>query len=267
MLKLTILLEEFCMRRPFVAGNWKMNGSQESVQELLNSIKQNAGSNGAAEIAVCAPAIYMQQVEALLSGSSIAWGGQDLSIHSAGAYTGEISAAMLLDFACAYVLVGHSERREYHGESDQLVAQKYAVARAAGLTPILCIGETQQEREAGDTEKVVARQMDALIDQQGISALENGIIAYEPVWAIGTGLTATPEQAQDVHAFIRERISKLDSTIAEGVRILYGGSMKPGNAAELISKPDIDGGLIGGAALAATDFMGIVEAANSQFVQ
>jgi len=169
---------------------------------------------------------------------------------------------MLTDFGCKYVIVGHSERRSYHQESDDLVAQKYSVARAAGLIPILCIGETLEEREKGITEEVVARQLDAVIEKEGVAGLAAGVVAYEPVWAIGTGLTATPEQAEDVHGFIRGRVAAHDATVAEGLRILYGGSMKPGNAAELIAKPDIDGGLIGGAALKAEDFLGICLAAN-----
>ncbi len=169
---------------------------------------------------------------------------------------------MLNDFACKYVIVGHSERRTFHGESDDLVAKKYAVARAAGLVPILCIGETLEERESGITEEVVARQLDAVFELEGVEALRDGVVAYEPVWAIGTGKTATPEQAQDVHAFIRARIVEKSAEVAEGVRILYGGSMKPGNAKELIGKPDIDGGLIGGASLQAEDFLGICTAAN-----
>ncbi len=247
------------MRQPLVAGNWKMNGSQESVQLLLNGIMD---ASGVAEMAVCVPAVYLSQVQSALTGTAMAWGAQDLSVHASGAYTGEISASMLLDFQCKYVLVGHSERREYHAEGDQLVAQKYAAARAAGLTPILCVGETQQQRESGETDAVVARQLDAVIELEGVAALADGVIAYEPVWAIGTGLTATPEQAQDVHAFIRGRVAALSAEVAEGVRILYGGSMKPGNAVELISKADIDGGLIGGAALQAEDFLGIYSAAN-----
>ncbi len=252
------------MRQPLVAGNWKMNGSKESVLQLLVGLKAGLEGLDEAELAVCAPAIFLSQVEDLLAGTAIAWGGQDLSIHASGAYTGEISASMLLNFQCKYVLAGHSERREYHGESDLLVAQKYAAARAAGLTPILCVGETQQQREAGETDAVVARQLDAVIELEGVEALADGVIAYEPVWAIGTGLTATPEQAQDVHAFIRGRIAKLSADVAEGVRILYGGSMKPGNAAELVSKPDIDGGLIGGAALQAGDFLAIAQASNKK---
>ena len=183
-------------------------------------------------------------------------------MQASGAYTGEISAAMLLDFGCRYVIVGHSERRAYHAESDQLVAQKYAAARAAGLIPILCVGETLEQRESGVTEEVVARQIDAVIDLEGVAAMADGVIAYEPVWAIGTGKTASPEQAQEVHAFIRGRVGASDTGVADGLRILYGGSMKPENAAELLAKPDIDGGLIGGASLKAEDFLAICTAAN-----
>ncbi|MBT3010228.1 MAG: triose-phosphate isomerase [Candidatus Thiodiazotropha sp. (ex Lucina aurantia)] len=250
------------MRRPLVAGNWKMNGSLESVRSLLDGIGRGVGDVKSAEVAVCPPYIYLPEVEKLLSGSDIAWGGQDLSTESSGAYTGEVAASMLNDFGCKYVIVGHSERRTYHAESDQLVAKKYAVARAAGLVPILCIGETLEEREAGTTNEVVARQLDAVIVLEGVDALAHGVIAYEPVWAIGTGKTATPDQAQEVHAFIRSRVAEKSSEVAEGLRILYGGSMKPGNAAELIGKPDIDGGLIGGASLTAEDFLGICTAAD-----
>ncbi|MET0070070.1 MAG: triose-phosphate isomerase [Candidatus Thiodiazotropha sp.] len=250
------------MRRPLVAGNWKMNGSLESVRSLLEGIKQGVGDVKNAEVAVCPPFIYLPEVEQLLSGSDIAWGGQDLSTESSGAYTGEVAASMLNDFGCKYVIVGHSERRTYHTESDQLVAKKFAVARAAGLAPILCIGETLEEREAGITNQVVARQLDAVIELEGVDALADGVIAYEPVWAIGTGKTATPDQAQEVHAFIRSRVADKSSSVADQLRILYGGSMKPGNAAELIGKPDIDGGLIGGASLKAEDFLGICTAAN-----
>jgi triosephosphate isomerase len=239
-----------------------MNGSLESVRTLLGGIKSGVADVKRAEVAVCPPYVYIPEVQQLLSGSDIAWGGQDLSTESSGAYTGEVAASMLNDFGCKYVIVGHSERRTYHAESDQLVAKKYAVARAAGLVPILCIGETLEEREAGTTNEVVARQLDAVIELEGVDALAEGVIAYEPVWAIGTGKTATPEQAQEVHAFIRGRVAEKSADVAEGLRILYGGSMKPGNAAELIGKPDIDGGLIGGASLAAEDFLGICTAAN-----
>lgn len=250
------------MRRPLVAGNWKMNGSLESVRSLLEGIKQGVGEVKNAEVAVCPPFIYLPEVEQLLSGGDIAWGGQDLSTESSGAFTGEVAASMLNDFGCKYVIVGHSERRTYHAESDQLVAKKFAVARAAGLAPILCIGETLEEREAGITNQVVARQLDAVIELEGVDALADGVIAYEPVWAIGTGKTATPDQAQEVHAFIRSRVADKSSSVADQLRILYGGSMKPGNAAELIGKPDIDGGLIGGASLKAENFLGICTAAN-----
>ncbi|MEW7981610.1 MAG: triose-phosphate isomerase [Candidatus Sedimenticola endophacoides] len=250
------------MRQPLVAGNWKMNGSRESIRELLDGIKAGMGDVNVAEVAVCAPAVYIADVEAQLSGSGVAWGGQDLSSEASGAYTGEIAASMWLDFGCRYVIVGHSERRTYHGETDEMVARKYAAARAAGLVPILCIGETLEEREQGITEEVVARQLDAVIALEGVAALNDGVIAYEPVWAIGTGKTASPEQAQEVHAFIRGRVAASDAGVAAGVRILYGGSMKPDNAEELIAKADIDGGLIGGASLNAGDFLGICKAAG-----
>lgn len=250
------------MRKPLIAGNWKMNGSKDSVKELLDGILAGMADVNNAEVAVCVPAVYLGQVEAALAGSAVAYGGQDVSTEASGAFTGEISASMLNDFACKYVLVGHSERRTLHNETDATVAKKFAVARAAGLVPVLCIGETLEEREAGITEAVCARQLDAVIELEGIAALADGVIAYEPVWAIGTGKVASPEQAQDVHAFIRGKLAKLDAGVAEKVQILYGGSMKPDNAPELLGKPDIDGGLIGGASLTATDFLGIAKAAN-----
>ena len=250
------------MRKPLVAGNWKMNGSLDSVQSLLDGIKGGVAAVQNADVAVCPPYVFLPEAQKLLDGSVIGWGGQDLSTESSGAYTGEVAASMLKDFGCRYVIVGHSERRTYHQESDELVAKKYAVARAAGLVPILCVGETLEEREQGVTEEVVARQLDAVIALEGVEALNDGVIAYEPVWAIGTGKTATPEQAQDVHAFIRGRVAEKSAEVAEGVRILYGGSMKPDNAKELIGKPDIDGGLIGGASLKAEDFLAICTAAN-----
>ena len=250
------------MRRPLVAGNWKMNGSRESVKTLLDGIKGGLDAVKQAEVVVCPPYVYIPDAKNQLDGTTAAWGGQDLSAQSSGAYTGEVAASMLLDFGCKYVIVGHSERREYHGESNQLVAEKYAAARAAGLAPIFCCGETLEQREQGITEEVIAGQIDALIELEGVEALADGVVAYEPVWAIGTGKTATPEQAQDVHAFIRARVAERNSAVAEGLRILYGGSMKPANAEELIAKPDIDGGLIGGAALKAEDFLAICTAAN-----
>ena len=250
------------MRQVLVAGNWKMNGSKESIQSLLDGVKAGMGDVNNAEVAVCAPAIYIPLVEELLAGSRVTWGGEDLSVHASGAYTGEIAASMLNDFGCKYVIIGHSERRTYHAESDELVAAKYEAAMSAGLVPIFCIGETLDEREQGITSEVVARQVDAVINKLGVAALAKGVIAYEPVWAIGTGKTATPEQAQEVHAFIRSRIAASDASVAEGVQILYGGSMNAGNASELLAQPDIDGGLIGGASLKADDFLTIARAAN-----
>ncbi len=250
------------MRQPMVAGNWKMNGTLAEARELIEGIKAGIAEVKKAEVAVCPPFVYLALVQAGLQGSGVAWGGQDVSTQASGAYTGEIAGHMLTDFGCKYVIIGHSERRTYHGESDALVAEKYQAALNAGLMPIFCIGETLEERESGITEAVVARQVDAVIDHCGVDALSKGVIAYEPVWAIGTGKTATPEQAQDVHAFIRARVAAHSTAVADRVRVLYGGSMKPGNAAELMAKPDIDGGLIGGASLKADDFLGICTAAN-----
>ena len=250
------------MRQVLVAGNWKMNGSRESIRTLLDGVKAGMGDVKNAEIAVCAPAIYIPLVEELLSGSAVSWGGEDLSVHESGAYTGEIAASMLNDFHCKYVIIGHSERRTYHNESDELVAEKYEAAMNAGLVPIFCIGETLDEREQGVTNDVVARQIDAVINKLGVAALAKGVVAYEPVWAIGTGKTATPEQAQEVHAFIRGRIAESDAAIADAVQILYGGSMNAGNASELLAQADIDGGLIGGASLKPDDFLAIAKAAN-----
>ncbi len=212
--------------------------------------------------AVCAPFPYLAQVQGLLTGSPVAWGAQNLSQHEKGAFTGEVSAGMLRDFGCAYVIVGHSERRALYGESDEVVAAKYEAAQKAGLTPILCVGETLEEREGGVTEQVVARQLDAVTARCGVASLAKAVVAYEPVWAIGTGKTASPEQAQAVHAFIRGRIAAQDKAVADGLVIQYGGSMKAANAAELLSQPDIDGGLIGGASLEAKEFLAICQAAR-----
>ncbi len=250
------------MRQPLIAGNWKMNGSQESITALLDGVKAGMGDVAKAEVAVCAPAIYIPLVQDLLKNSAVTWGGEDLSVHDSGAYTGEISASMLNDFACKYVLVGHSERRSYHHEDDEVVAEKFEVAINAGLIPVLCIGETLDEREQGITEEVVVRQIEAVITRVGIDTLGKGVIAYEPVWAIGTGKTATPEMAQEAHATIRTRVAKSDATVADKIQILYGGSMNASNAAELLAQADIDGGLIGGASLKAEDFLAIALAAN-----
>jgi triosephosphate isomerase (TIM) len=249
------------MRQPLVAGNWKMNGSRESVFQLLNGIREGIKFAPGIEVLVCPPYVYIPEAQGQLHGSPVSIGGQDLSLQEAGAFTGEISGPMLIDFGCSYVIVGHSERRSYHAESDELVAGKFAAALQSGLKPILCVGETLEQREQDATEEVVARQLGAVIESCGIAALGKGVIAYEPVWAIGTGMTATPEQAQQVHGFIRSLIAKHDPAVADEIRILYGGSMKPSNAAELIGKPDIDGGLIGGASLNAEDFIDICRAA------
>jgi len=215
-----------------------------------------------AAVAVCPPSILIPLASEKLKGSAVAWGGQNLSVHASGAYTGEISGPMLKDQGCTYVIVGHSERRTLNGETDAVVSQKYGAAQTVGLVPILCIGETLAEREASQTEAVVARQLDAVVQQHGIASFKQAVIAYEPVWAIGTGKTATPLQAEDVHRFIRERLARADKAVAEGVRILYGGSMKGSNAGDLLAQPDIDGGLIGGASLQAEEFLTICRAAN-----
>lgn len=251
------------MRQPLVAGNWKMNGSKASIKALLDGVKQGIGDVRKAEVAVCVPYIYLPEVETQLAGTPIAWGAQNMSAEPSGAFTGEIAASMLLDFHCRYVIVGHSERRSLYGEDDATAAKKVAAARAAGLRPILCVGESLSEREQGVTEQVVARQLDAVIALEGVAALADCVIAYEPVWAIGTGRTATPEQAQEVHAFIRRHITAAgDAGVAERVQILYGGSMNAANAASLLAQADIDGGLIGGASLKAEDFLTICRAAN-----
>ncbi|MEO1750645.1 triose-phosphate isomerase [Thiofaba sp. EF100] len=247
------------MRRPIVVGNWKMNGRRASVDHLIAGLR----AVGGVDVAVCPPAIFIRQVVEGLGGKGIGVGAQDVSLYEQdGAYTGEVSASMLSDAGCSYVIVGHSERRALCGETDEDVARKFANALRAGLCPILCVGETLEEREQGVTESVVARQLDAVLGVSGVAAFERALIAYEPVWAIGTGRTATPEQAQQVHAFIRARLAAHDAGVASRARIQYGGSMKPENAAELMAMPDIDGGLIGGASLKAEDFMAICAAAG-----
>lgn len=249
------------MRRPLVAGNWKMHGSRASAIELVGAVAA-ALPDGVA-VAVLPPFPYLDGLSALHGASGIAFGAQDLSEHAQGAYTGEVAGSMLKDVGCRYVLVGHSERRQYHMESDERVAAKFAAAQASGLVPILCVGETRAEREAAQTEAVIARQLDAVVARVGAAAFAQAVVAYEPVWAIGTGLTASPEQAQAVHAFIRDKFVRLDATIASSLQLLYGGSVKPGNAAELFGQPDVDGGLIGGASLVASDFIAICQAART----
>ena len=245
------------MRQILVAGNWKLNGSLDSIKQLVAGISAGAGDTGDTQIAVCPPFVYIPLVSNLLADSKVAVGSQDICDQESGAFTGEISGAMLNDFSCTYAIVGHSERRALYAEDDDFTARKFAAARKAGLTPILCVGETLEEREQGITEGVVSRQLDAVIRLEGIAAIGEAVIAYEPVWAIGTGKTASPQQAQDVHAFIRGKLADFDKTVADKVQILYGGSVKGSNAKELFSMQDIDGGLIGGASLAADDFLAI----------
>lgn len=250
------------VRTKRVVGNWKMHGSLATNQDLLQGLLSGLdGCRAEVAVSVCVPFPYLAQAQSVLSGTRVAWGAQTVSEHAQGAYTGETAAAMLMDFGCRYVLVGHSERRALYGESDAVVAAKFAAALQAGLTPILCVGETLVEREAGATGAVVTRQLDAVLAVSGVQALARAIVAYEPVWAIGTGKTAMPQQAQEVHALIRSRVAADDANVAQGLQILYGGSVKPGNAAELFAMPDIDGGLIGGAALVAADFLAICVAA------
>lgn len=248
------------MKKKLIAGNWKMNGSLAANEALVRALTAGV-SSAPCDATVCVPAAYLAQVQALLSGSPvISLGAQDVSAHESGAFTGEISCAMLRDFGVRYVIVGHSERRQFHGETDALVATKAQRALAAGLTPIVCVGESLAEREAGRTEEVVKRQLAAVIHTNG-HCISEIVVAYEPVWAIGTGKTASPEQAQQVHAVLRSQL-KAASGHADRIRILYGGSMNAANAASLLAQPDIDGGLIGGASLKAPDFLSIMAAAG-----
>jgi len=248
------------MRAKLIVGNWKMNGSRAGNATLLAEIAAGLADAPAA-CAVCVPSPYLQQCEEVLSGTPIAWGAQDVSVHGFGAFTGEVCAKMLSEFDCRYVIVGHSERRAYHMESSEMVASKALAVLAEGMTPIVCVGETLEEREAGQTEAVVGAQLDAVLEQLEPAAVMKIVVAYEPVWAIGTGKNATPETAQAVHAHLRARIAARSAEAAQRVAILYGGSMKPDNAKALLAQPDIDGGLIGGAALKAQDFLGIIHAA------
>ncbi|WP_395056772.1 triose-phosphate isomerase [Polaromonas sp.] len=246
--------------KKLIAGNWKMNGSLAANEALLREIAAGLSGQPACAIAVCVPAPYLSQVHALLAATpAVALGAQDVSSQTSGAFTGEVAASMLKEFACRYVIVGHSERRQYHGETDALVADKAKAALAAGVTPIVCVGETLAEREAGQTEQVVKRQLAAVIHTNG-HCISEIVVAYEPVWAIGTGKTATPEEAQAVHAVLRAQL-KAASDQAARVKILYGGSMNAANAASLLGQADIDGGLIGGASLKAPDFLKIIAAA------
>jgi triosephosphate isomerase (TIM) len=245
------------MRRPLVAGNWKMNGSRGVARELVSAIQGGLQGMQAAEVVVCPSFVLLADVAALAAGSALGLGAQDVSEHDKGAYTGEVAASMLAEAGCRYVIVGHSERRQYHGESDERVAAKFMAAQRQDLRPILCVGETLEEREQGSTQEVIQRQLQAVLASAGAQSLIEAVVAYEPVWAIGTGRTASPEQAQQVHAFIRAFVAQADPEAAQQLRILYGGSMKAANAEGLLAQPDIDGGLIGGAALVADDFLGI----------
>ena len=245
------------MRNRFVIGNWKLNGSLAANALLLEALKVGVAAKTGDSCGVCVPAPYLAQVQAALSGSVIGWGAQDASRMEIGAYTGEVSAAMLAEFGARYVLVGHSERRAMFGDTNESVADKFGLVRKSGLVPILCVGESLAERESGKTEEVIWRQLQAVIAAHGVKNLSVSILAYEPVWAIGTGKTATPEQAEEVHAFLRGKVQALDRTIGDKLSILYGGSVKKSNAKELFGMPNIDGGLIGGASLVADEFLGI----------
>lgn len=247
------------MKKKLIAGNWKMNGSLAANEGLLKALLAGVGQP-ACQVAVCVPAVYLAQCQALLAGSVIELGAQDVSAHESGAYTGEIAPAMLKEFGVRYAIVGHSERRQYHGETDELVAAKAQRALSAGITPIVCVGETLAEREAGHTEEVVKRQLAAVIHTNG-HCISEVVVAYEPVWAIGTGLSATAEQAQQVHAVLRAQL-RAASPNADRIKLLYGGSMNAANAGSLLAQADIDGGLIGGAALKAADFLTIIAAAS-----
>jgi triosephosphate isomerase (TIM) len=251
------------MRRLMVAGNWKMHGSRATNQALLVELERKLPAQWDIDIAVFPPYVYLADAVRVLEDGRIAVGAQDVCAESGGAFTGQVGAAMLKDVGCSYAIVGHSERRRWYHEDDALVARKFAAALGAGLTPVLCVGETLEDREAHHTEAVVGRQVDAVIHMHGVGGFANAVLAYEPVWAIGTGRTASPEQAQAVHAFLRHRIEGHDAKIAGRLRILYGGSVKGGNAAELFAMPDVDGGLVGGASLSADEFRQICAAASA----
>lgn len=249
------------MRHPLVMGNWKLNGSTKMVEELIGNLRNELNNVTGCDVAIAPPALYLAQAKQALTGSKITLGAQDVDVNLSGAFTGDTSAEMLKDIGAKFIIIGHSERRTYHQESDEFIARKFAVLKSQGLTPVLCIGESEEENSAGKTEQVCARQIDAVLNSLGASAFENSVIAYEPIWAIGTGKSATPAQAQAVHKFIRDHIAKQDPAIAEQVIIQYGGSVNASNAAELFSQPDIDGALVGGASLKADAFATIVNAA------
>lgn len=249
-------------RAPLVVGNWKMNGSLTPNADLLGGVV--GGVEGeTCDVGVCVPFLYLGQTQSILQGSVVKWGAQNVSEHAGGAYTGEISASMLTDFGVSYAIVGHSERRSLYGESSELVGLKAKALLSADIQPIICVGETLEEREAGSTFEIVGAQLEAAIECVGVAGIGRSVLAYEPVWAIGTGLTAKPDEAQAVHRFLRERVERKDSSVAESLRILYGGSVKPDNAESLFGQKDIDGGLIGGASLNPEDFLAICRAASA----
>ncbi len=248
------------MRQSLVVGNWKMNGLRADAEALAKNIVAGIGSKDAA-IAVCVPYVYLNDVAKIVENSAVGLGSQNIADQESGAYTGEISAAMLKEMSCKYAIIGHSERRAYYGDTNESVAERFAQAQTQGIVPILCVGETLEEREQDETFKVIDAQLDAVINKVGIDAFANAVIAYEPVWAIGTGKTASDDQAQEVHKYIRQRLAGLNQSVADKIQILYGGSVKPDNAAGLFAMADIDGGLIGGASLDADSFLQIYNAA------
>ncbi|UQY46234.1 triose-phosphate isomerase [Mixta hanseatica] len=249
------------MRHPLVMGNWKLNGNKKMVSDLIDGLRKELNAVQGCGVAIAPPVMYLDQAQQALADSQIVLGAQNVDVNLSGAFTGEVSAEMLKDIGARYIIIGHSERRTYHKESDEFIAKKFAVLKEAGLIPVLCIGETEAENEAGKTEEVCARQIDAVLESQGAAAFNGAVIAYEPIWAIGTGKSATSAQAQAVHKFIREHIAKKDAKVAEQVIIQYGGSVNDKNAAELFAQPDIDGALVGGASLKADAFAVIVKAA------
>ena len=249
-------------RRTLVSANWKMNGSLDSIRQLVRAISQGMTQETEPEVIICPPSVYISELAEILKKTDIGLGAQNVSHLECGAHTGEVAPTMLKDFACKYVIVGHSERRMFYSENDSRIAEKFVAVQANGMIPILCVGELLEERESDCTKEVISRQLDAVIKLAGIMAFKEAIIAYEPVWAIGTGKTATPEQAQEIHEFIRSRLARHDHEIADGIRILYGGSVKADNAKQLFELADIDGGLIGGASLVADDFLTICHSAR-----
>ncbi|RKS87234.1 triosephosphate isomerase [Orbus hercynius] len=251
------------MRKPLVMGNWKLNGSKPMALDLVTGLTKHLANIEGCDVAIAPPVVYLDYVQKLLADSNIILGAQNVDTHLSGAYTGDISADMLKEVGATHIIIGHSERRTYHKECDKFIAEKFAILKESGLVPVLCIGETEAENEAGQTEAVCAKQIDAVIDLLGVKAFNNTVIAYEPVWAIGTGKSATPAQAQAVHKFIRDHLAKLDASVAQQVIIQYGGSVNDKNAAELFTQPDIDGALVGGASLKADAFAAIVKAAES----